>query len=41
MINIHVPLIKETQGMIGRRELALMKSHAIIVNCARGGIIDQ
>lgn len=41
MITIHVPLIKETQGMIGRRELALMKSHAIIVNCARGGIIDQ
>jgi D-3-phosphoglycerate dehydrogenase len=40
-ISVHVPLTPETRGLIGRRELRSMKSTAIVVNTARGGIIDQ
>jgi D-3-phosphoglycerate dehydrogenase len=40
-ISIHVPLIPSTANMIGKRELALMKPRAYLVNCARGGIINE
>ncbi|MDR0539930.1 MAG: phosphoglycerate dehydrogenase [Spirochaetaceae bacterium] len=40
-ITIHSPLTAETRGMIGKRELSLMKKTAVIVNTARGGIIDE
>ena len=40
-ISLHVPLIPETQGMIGKKELSMMKKGAILVNCARGGLIDE
>ncbi len=40
IVTVHVPLSKETEGMIGERELSLMKDGAIIVNTARGKIID-
>lgn len=40
-ISVHVPLTDQTRGMIGQRELALMKPTAVLVNCARGGIIDE
>ena len=40
-VTVHTPLTPETEGMIGDRELALMKPGSIIVNCARGGIIDE
>lgn len=41
VISIHVPLTDRTRNMIGERELGLMKSSAILINCARGGIIDE
>jgi D-3-phosphoglycerate dehydrogenase / 2-oxoglutarate reductase len=41
VISIHVPLIEGTRGLIGARELAAMRNSAIIVNCSRGGIIDE
>jgi D-3-phosphoglycerate dehydrogenase / 2-oxoglutarate reductase len=41
VISIHVPLIEGTRGLIGARELATMRNSAIIVNCSRGGIIDE
>ena len=41
MISIHVPLTKDTHGMIGDREFKLMKPKIVIVNCARGNIIDE
>jgi D-3-phosphoglycerate dehydrogenase / 2-oxoglutarate reductase len=41
LVTPHVPLTDETSHMIGRRELALMKPTAILVNVARGGIVDE
>ena len=40
-LTIHVPLNDETEILIGVEELALLKSTAILVNCARGGIINE
>lgn len=41
VISIHVPLPEQTRNMIGDREFGLMKKDAILINCARGGIIDE
>lgn len=41
IVTLHVPLIGETEGMIGPAELARMKAGAILVNAARGGIVDE
>ena len=40
-VSLHVPLTEETNNMIGRRELKLMKPTAILINVARGGLIDE
>jgi len=40
-ISLHVPLNHETRHMIGRSELAKMKDGAILVNTARGAVIDE
>ena len=40
-VTIHVFLNEKTRGMIGRRELSLMKKSAYIINTARGAVIDQ
>ncbi|MFQ6057570.1 MAG: phosphoglycerate dehydrogenase [Anaerolineae bacterium] len=40
-ISIHTPLTDTTRGMIGARELALVKPTARLINCARGGIVDE
>src|SRR5207245_2671624 len=40
-VTLHVPLISSTRHMIGARELALMKSSAVLVNTARGPVVDQ
>jgi D-3-phosphoglycerate dehydrogenase len=40
-ISIHVPLIEETRHMIGKNEFSKMKSNAILINCARGGVVDE
>ena len=41
VVTVHVPLTPETDGMIGARELALMKRGVRVVNCARGGIVHE
>jgi D-3-phosphoglycerate dehydrogenase len=41
VLTFHVPLTDETEGMVGARELALMKPGVRIVNCARGGIVHE
>jgi D-3-phosphoglycerate dehydrogenase len=40
-ITVHVPLTPETQGLINRAAFAKMKSGVRIINCARGGIVDE
>src|SRR5439155_22724203 len=40
-ITIHLPRTAETEGLIGERELSLMKEGARLVNTARGGIVDE
>jgi len=40
-ITIHTPLTDQTRGMIGAKELKMMKASVRIINCARGGIIDE
>ncbi|MFI5457606.1 MAG: NAD(P)-dependent oxidoreductase [Isosphaerales bacterium] len=40
-VSIHCPLTDQTRGLIGRRELALMKADAYLINTARGGIVDE
>jgi D-3-phosphoglycerate dehydrogenase len=40
-ITLHIPLTAKTGGLIGARELALVKPTVRIVNCARGGLIDE
>jgi D-3-phosphoglycerate dehydrogenase len=41
IVTVHTPLTPETKGMIGPKQLAMMKKGSRIVNCARGGIIDE
>ena len=40
-VSVHAALTAETQGMIGAKELALMKRTAYLVNCARGEIVHE
>jgi glyoxylate reductase len=41
VVSIHVQLNEQTAGRIGRDEIAAMKNSAILINTARGGIIDE
>ena len=41
VLSLHCPLTPETEGLIGARELALMKPSAILVNTARGRLVDS
>ncbi len=40
-VSLHTPLAPETRHLIGRRELAVMKPSAFLINTARGGLIDE
>jgi len=40
VVSLHCPLTSETRGMIGAAELALMPQSGILVNTARGGVVD-
>ena len=41
MVSLHVPLCAETKHLIGAKELSLMKKTAILINTARGAVIDE
>jgi D-3-phosphoglycerate dehydrogenase len=41
VVTLHVPLLDSTRGMIGEKELEMMGETAILVNCARGGVVDE
>jgi glycerate dehydrogenase len=41
VITLHCPLTPETKNMIGAKEFEMMKSTAILINTARGGLVDE
>lgn len=41
VVSLHLGLTDQTRGMIGQRELSLMKPGALFVNTGRGGLVDQ
>ncbi len=41
VISLHCPLTAETRGMIGHNELKAMKKSALLINTARGGLVDE
>ena len=41
IVSLHCPLTADTKGMIGKDQLALMKKSAILINTARGGVLDS
>jgi D-3-phosphoglycerate dehydrogenase len=41
VLTLHVPRTEETRGMIGAAELARMKPTALLINTARGGLVDE
>lgn len=41
ILTVHVPLTKETRNLMGYREIRMMKPDAILINTARGGIINE
>jgi len=41
IVSLHVPLLPQTQNLIGERELSLMKPRAVLINTSRGGLVDE
>ena len=41
ILTVHIPLTRDNRDLIGRSELAALPNHAFVVNCARGGIVNE
>ena len=41
VVSLHCPLNRDTQGLIGETELQKMKPGAVLINCGRGGLVDE
>lgn len=41
VVSLHVPLTTATRGLLGPKELALMRRDAVLINTARGGVVDE
>ena len=40
-ITLHVPMTEKNRGMVGEKQIALMKDGAVLINCARGELVDN
>lgn len=40
-ISLHIPLTPESRNLIGPKQFALMQREAVLINCSRGGIVDE
>jgi D-3-phosphoglycerate dehydrogenase len=41
IITFHVPLTEETAGMVSGKEFSVMRDKVVLINCARGGVVDE
>ena len=41
IVSLHVPLMPETKGMMNQEKMSAMKSRAVLINAARGGVLDE
>ncbi len=41
VVTLHTPLTEETKGLLDARRIGLMKPGALLINCARGGLVDE
>ena len=41
VLTVHMPLTEDTRNLIGPSELSALPDHAFVINCARGGIVDE
>jgi len=41
VVTLHTPLTDQTRNLLGAREIAAMKPGALLVNCGRGGVVDE
>ena len=41
VLSVHIPLSKETEGFVGEKEIRLLKEGSVIINTARGKVIDE
>ena len=41
VVSLHLPLTSDTRGLIGHDALSRMKLDAVLINCARGGVVDE
>ena len=41
IVSLHLPLMPETAGLISKEKIAKMKPGAVLINCARGGLVDE
>lgn len=40
-VSLHIPFIKDSGATIGKEQIAMMKDGAFLINCARGGVVDE
>lgn len=41
VVSLHVPMNAQTGNLMGREQFLLMKPHAVLINCARGGVVNE